>query len=146
NHSLGEILLTIPRVLVCYLELLIIPWLAGPEHGTGFVSSPHLGDFYIPVAMLGAIAAAGFVLFRRSTRRSLYLFLALWWLVTLAPALSLNQIVSLVQDRYLYLPSLAFCVLLADWAVKLASTGPMTARIATLGAAATLLINAVSLW
>jgi hypothetical protein len=146
NHSLGEILLTIPGALVWYLKLLLIPWLAGPEHCARFVTVPRLGDFYVPFTVLAAIAAAGLVLFRQSPRRNLYLFCAAWRLVTLAPALSLNQIVSPVQDRYGYLPSFAFCVLLADWTFQLAHKGTMPAVAAAFCTGAFVLVNAVSLW
>ncbi len=145
NHSFNQIIATIPRVLVWYLKLLVIPWYAAPDHGVEFVTARHLSDFYAPLAILAAIAVAAFVL-RKSPRRNLYLFCALWWMVTLAPALSLNQIVSLVQDRYLYLPSFAFCVLLADWAFRLARTGAVPARTVAVLGAAVILVNAAALW
>lgn len=146
NHSPAQILATAPLVLVWYLKLLVIPWLAGPGHEVGFVTTPTLWNFYTPVAILAAIAVGGFVLFSKSPRRNLYFFCAVWWIVTIAPALSLNQIVALVQDRYLYLPSFAFCVLLADWIFQLARTGAVPARAAAVCAAAIILVNMASLW
>jgi hypothetical protein len=111
--SSAEVLMTVPTVMVHYIELMIFPWMAEPAHAMAVVSSPTFTGLFIPVAILLAIAIAGFFLYRRSPRTNLVLFCTIWWLVSLAPAFSFNHIVQFVQDRYLYLASFAFCLWLA---------------------------------
>ncbi len=146
DHSLGQLLMTVPGVLACYLEVLTIPWLAGPAHDVDFVTEPGVRTFYFPLAILVTVTALGYAAFRRSPHRKLYLFCAVWRIVTFLPALNLEQIVALVQDRYEYLPSFGFCVFVGDWAVRVAPSSAFRARV--IGATATVLIVAylAGLW
>src|SRR5208282_708400 len=59
-------------------------------------------------------------LVRRSGRRGLYLFCAGWILIAMAPLLDLKGIVPemFVQDDYLYLASLGWCVMYADFVIR----------------------------
>jgi hypothetical protein len=123
DHTLAQTLLTIPGVLVEYLKLFGLPWLAGPAHDVNFVTTPASSAFYLPAATLALLAIAGYLLSRNSARRGLYLFCIIWWLVTLAPVLSLDQIVALVGDRYEYLPSFGLCLLISDAAIRMAAPG-----------------------
>ncbi len=146
NHSFGQILATIPAVLVHYLELLLFPWLAGPAHDLRFVTTPGLSNFYFPMAILASAALLGCLQFRNGRRGRLYLFCALWWFVTLAPALWLEQISALVQDRYEYLSSLAFCLVIADVSIQIARRSAVHARAASAAAAALAVVYAGTLW
>jgi protein O-mannosyl-transferase len=139
DHTLGQTLLTIPGVLVEYLKLLAMPWLIGPAHDVKFVTTAASESFYVPAAILALLGLTGYVAFRKDRRAGLYLFCAIWWLVTLAPVLSLNQIVATVGDRYEYLSSFAFCLLIADWVsraaqLSVARTRMLTALAATIAA------------
>ncbi len=116
-----EILMTIPTVLVHYVELLIFPWLAGPAHDVDVVTAPNLGRLWLPLGILASLAIVGYLVFRKSPRSRLYLFCLIWSLIAVAPALSFNHIIALVQDRYLYLASFAFCLWLASCAIQIAS-------------------------
>ena len=126
--SSAEILMTIPTVIVHYIELMIFPWMAEPAHAMAVVSSPTLTGFFVPLAILLAIATAGFVFYRHTPRANLVLFCTVWWLVSLAPAFSFNHIVQFVQDRYLYLASFAFCVWVAICVVDFVGNSAARAR------------------
>ena len=57
------------------------------------------------------------------------IFSALIWIVlTMAPALNLNSILWLVDDRYLYAPSFGWSLAVAVAAVEIALTGPSLVR------------------
>ena len=70
--------------------------------------------------------------------RRLYLFCAAWSLLTLAPAMKLSALTTLVEDRLLYTPSFGWSLALALAAVRMASIAPR-ARAAVAGAMAILL-------
>ncbi len=63
-------------------------------------------------------------------RRGLYLFCVTWMAIAIAPMMNLRGIFqgSLVQDRYRYLPSVAWCVMIADCAVRAARIGATARR------------------
>ncbi len=148
HHAVGQILLTIPSVLLWYLKLLLLPWTPGPAHPATFVSAPTLANFYAPLAFLLLLAVGGWIAFRNSPRARLYLFCSVWWLVALAtaplPAVKLST--SLVHDRYDYLASFAFCLLLADLVVRFARESASRRRVATVAVAALAALYAVMLW
>ncbi len=146
NLGLSQILMTIPTVLVNYVELLVFPWLAGPAHDVNGVTTPSFSGLYVPVTILVVLALLGYLVFRNSPRSKLYLFCVTWSLVALAPALSFNHIVALVQDRYLYLASFAFCLWLATCATQLTSTSVARRRAVTAAVVALAVLDIGKLW
>src|ERR1700730_9359788 len=146
DHTLGQTLLTIPGVLVEYLKLLVMPWVIGPAHDVKFVTTAASEAFYAPAAILALLGLAAYLAFRKDLRARLYLFCTIWWLVTLAPVLSLNQIVATVGDRYEYLPSFAFCLLMADWVNRAAQVSIARARMLTALAATITALWVMFLW
>lgn len=146
DHTFGQTLLTIPGVLVEYLKLLAMPWLIGPAHDIRFVSTAASADFYVPAVILALVGMAGYIAFRNDRHAKLYLFCATWWLITLAPVLSLDQIVATVGDRYEYLPSFGFCLLMADWVTRAARCSVARRRIMTALAAAVTTFWVIILW
>ena len=148
HHALGQIFLTIPSVLLWYLKLLVLPWTPGPAHPETFVTAPTLANFYAPLALLVVLAVGGWIAFRNSPRARLYLFCAVWWLVGLAtaPVPAIKLATALVHDRYDYLASFAFCLLLADLVVRFARASAVRKRIATAAVAALAALYAVMLW
>jgi Flp pilus assembly protein TadD len=121
NHmSLAEGWLTMPSAIGTYVVLLIAPWRAGPVHPIAIVSSITSRDFYLPaLAMLGLIGSATIALWR-DRRRMLYLFCAIWIFATLVPMLNLRAFspLALVEDRYLYMASAAWCIAIAELMVS----------------------------
>ena len=115
-----QIALTIPGALAAYAMLLAAPWRAGPSHRLDIVGRIAAPGFYLPIAELAALCIAGCFLLRSHRHRRLYLFCAVWILISLAPELNLGGLFAkaVLQDRYLYFPSLGLCVMAADLAAN----------------------------
>ncbi|MFZ0887166.1 MAG: tetratricopeptide repeat protein [Candidatus Binataceae bacterium] len=146
--GLREDLLTLPRVIAAYLEMLSVPWSAGPAHGVTFVTSARAAAFLWPLAALVGIGALFWILVRNDPRRPLYLFCVAWVAIALAPVLSLGALVKdhLVHDNYLYLSSMGWCLMLGDLAARLERRGPLGRRLAWGGVGTAALVCAAALW
>ncbi|HUO04969.1 MAG TPA: tetratricopeptide repeat protein [Candidatus Binataceae bacterium] len=142
-----EAMLTLPGAIGIYLMLLVIPWSAGPEHQLYVAKSFVAPEFYLPAISLAALCGAGFMLLRRHPHRRLYLYCALWFVFTLAPMLNLRGLFSesLIHDRYLYFPSVGFCLMVADLAVTFGRGGEKKATMVWIGSAAVALTYAAML-
>jgi protein O-mannosyl-transferase len=145
-HTLAQLLATMPGVLVFYVGLLLMPWRVGPAHNVDFATPLGLHNFVVPTAVAAAIIALGYFALRRSPRRELYLFCAAWWLISLGPALNLDHVSALVQDRYEYLASFGFCVMAGDLAVEAAGKNITRKRIVTVLATAVISVYVAVLW
>jgi Flp pilus assembly protein TadD len=119
--TLAQLLITLPSALATYVWLLVAPWSAGPDHPVVMVSSILSRDFLVPLAMLAVLALAAALLLRHASHRRLYVFCVAWIAIGLAPVLNLREFPPLVmvQDRYLYLSSVAWCLMIADIAVTI---------------------------
>jgi hypothetical protein len=148
SHSALEVLLTLPSVLLWYLGLLLFPWLPSPAHDAQFVAAPTMANFYAPAIALAALVVISYLLFRRSSAAKLYLFCALWWLITTAPGPlpGIRIGVDLIYDRYQYLPSFAFCLLLADLAVRFARQSRTRRNATTVAVSALAGVYMIALW
>jgi protein O-mannosyl-transferase len=107
----GLVLLTMPLAVVKYLALLVWPFGYSYQHYTLPVTAVGSVRLLAPLAGLAALA---FVVARYGSRE--LRFAGAWFVVTVAPALlAMNrfELEHLVQERYLYLPSLGFCLALA---------------------------------
>jgi len=122
-QRVGELLATMPGVMLYYIAMLGVPWLAGPAHPLDWVKSFSSPRFYVPVALLLLLAIGSWLAARRSPRRKLYLFCAIWFFVSIAPMMNLGGVWDLVQDRYLYLPAFGWCVIAADCLVRWSRSG-----------------------
>ncbi len=144
----SQVLMDAPRVLAGYVGLLVMPWRANPAHRVLTVTSVESPEFYLPALGLLALAAASALFLRRHPHRSLYLFCAVWMAITIAPTMDLSGFRPelLVQDRYLYLPSVGWCVMVADFAVWLGRRSALAKRLVQGGAVAVVTVCAVSLW
>jgi protein O-mannosyl-transferase len=118
--SMTQGLLTIPHVLVTYLQLLAVPWLASPSHRMLIVTSPLAPQFYLPLLLIGLLVGAFVFAVRKLPNRNLYFFCAGWMAVAIAPMLDLPALfkLELVQDRYLYLVSFGWCLMVSELAVR----------------------------
>ncbi|HVN64958.1 MAG TPA: tetratricopeptide repeat protein [Candidatus Binataceae bacterium] len=117
--SHGEAALSLPGVILSYLALLAMPWLAGPEHPVDVVKSVTAQGFVFPLATLIALSVAGWFLLRHHPHRRLYLFCVAWFFLTFAAMLNLRGLFaeSPIHDRYLYFPSFGVCLMAADLAL-----------------------------
>ena len=149
-----EIILTIPGAIANNLMLLAMFWITGPAHRLEFVTGIGAPGFYVPVAVLAALCGAGFILLKNHPRRRIYSFCAAWILIALAPMLDSGGLLasSLIQDRYLYLPSFGFCVIAADLAIQFGRENEPrrmivgTGAAVLLGACAVLLLLTLKTW
>jgi hypothetical protein len=137
HYSPGQILMTLPAVLIAYLAVLALPAMAGPTHAVEWTT--HLAPIvFASLAALLILATAALMLAWRSSKRRIYLFCAVWSLLTIAPALNLNALWTLVEDRYLYAPSFGWSLAVAVAVLQIAAAGS-TARKAVGVAMAVLL-------
>jgi tetratricopeptide (TPR) repeat protein len=149
NHAtLAQVLLTIPPALAIYLSLLLMPWTAGPSHRLTILTSAASPEFWLPAGSL-LVAAGAFVLLTRVDRRGrLYLFCAAWTAIALAPMLNLSGLFQqgLIQDRYLYLASAGWCLIVADLMIRFADRSAGARRAAYVLTGAIVVTCGAALW
>lgn len=139
-------LATIPMALVKYLGLMLVPIGYSYQHQTEFVWSLKTMEFLGPLAIIAVVGTAVALL-----RSRLLTFSAVWFVATLAPALyAIRQFEpeNVVQERYLYLPSIGFCLALAlglEWLARRRLFGARsTAVVVSVAALLIILWGAVS--
>ena len=111
RFTLGESLTTAPLIATKYIALLIVPFSYNLHHFTLPVQSLTSIAFIGPVALLGALAVGIFL----SESRTL-MFAAVWFILWIIPPVAGTRIFEpqySVQERYLYLPSMGFCLAVA---------------------------------
>ena len=105
--------MTVPYVVVSYFRHLIAPFYLSLIYGTSFVTSATDPRFLVPTVILLFVAVLLGV-YRKKLSGDLWIALALI-VAPLLPVLNLRvfHFEYIVQDRYLYLPSIGFCYLVA---------------------------------
>jgi tetratricopeptide (TPR) repeat protein len=108
-----QVLLTIPAVLLRYARMLFVPYPLAVVYNQTYVMSAADPHFWGAALAVAAILIAAALLVRRSPvgRRALA-----FTLIFILPVLNLKAFrpqESLLHDRYLYLPSIGFCLLMA---------------------------------
>jgi len=149
NHAaIAQVLMTIPPALAIYLGLLAMPWFAGPSHRLAIVTDPSSAEFWLGVLVLGVVAGGFLALVRSDPRRRLYLFCAAWIAIAVAPMMNLGGLFQqgLIQDRYLYLASFGWCLMVADAKVRYAGRSASARRVALGVTGALALTCAATLW
>jgi tetratricopeptide (TPR) repeat protein len=119
-----DVALTLPSFLWFYVRELLWPVGLSVFHDTPLVHTPGLTNFVLP--LLGVAAAVGALLW--ASRRSRVAAFGAWWIAALMvpPIAGIYTFIQedLVHDRYLYLPSVGFAIVLA-WAIRsIKSDGP----------------------
>ncbi len=109
QHSADEVLLTIPIAIWHYFRLLFLPFDLTIFHGVPMVKSVLSLRFILPTLGLVGLGAGLWWLCKDRAVR----FAVLWFFIHLIPVLNLSAFSEdfLVQERYLYLPSLGFSLL-----------------------------------
>jgi len=113
-HPFDAVIYTIPLVICKYLALLVWPfWPVKLSlfHATYLVRSPLSLRFILPLVVVLALAAALWQLRNSTIAR----FAILWFAVHLLPVLNLSAFAEdfMVQERYVYIPSVGFSLLVA---------------------------------
>ena len=140
--------LTVPNALGTYAMILIMPWRAGPVHPVDVVSSIRSSQFYLPTLALIGLATSGAVALWNDTRRLTYLFWAIWIAVSIVPVLDLRAFspLALVEDRYLYMASVAWCIALTDIAVSFLMSVDASGRMLAAAASTVIIAFGASLF
>ena len=117
----AQIWMTVPYVVVSYLRHLVAPFYLSIIYGTSFVKSVADTEFVLSAMILLGLAVVLWV-YRRRITSEVWVALALL-IAPLLPVLNLKVFHHeyIIQDRYLYLPSIGFCYLVALLVVRLAS-------------------------
>lgn len=114
NHaSPTTLLLTLPAALYFYLAKLLWPLPLSVFYPFAFITKASLMNFVWPSVVLIAVGAG---LYLWSRHQSEVISACLWLVLPiLPPVFAIVRFVpsDLVHDRYLYLPSIGFCMLLA---------------------------------
>jgi Flp pilus assembly protein TadD len=142
DESPFQSLLSIPPAILKYLQLMIVPWGYSYQHYFELVRSVVDLKFIISLALVAAIGAAVAL----SRRRDLW-FSSVWFLASLLPALMAIykfQPEYRIQERYLYLPSMGFCLAVAAGVEWLAARKPF--RLSGRIAAATVVCVLIGVW
>jgi tetratricopeptide (TPR) repeat protein len=112
--------MTVPYVFVSYLTNLIAPFYLSLIYGTPFITKASDPRFFVSV---GLLLGAGYLLWIYRNKLDTQVWTALALIVApLLPVLNLRvfHYEYIVQDRYLYLPSIGFCYLIAMLIFRLA--------------------------
>ena len=148
--GIATMLWTIPLVICFYLKLLVFPFRLSPLYDVPDVQSAAQMIFILPVLLITAIGVAIFVWWNRD--RSRVIPFACLWSLWLIPALYLRAFSSdkKVGDRYVYLASIGFCILVAAAIRRIriparqTFAGPIAQVTATLLAAVVLIYGTLS--
>src|SRR5438477_3053627 len=109
----SAIWMTVPYVFVSYLRHLVAPFYLSLIYGASFVTTAADLRFLLPMALIAALAILLWV-YRKKISPQIWTALALM-VAFLLPVLNLKvfHYEYIIQDRYLYLPSIGFCYLIA---------------------------------
>lgn len=135
-------LATIPIATVKYLVLMLVPVGYSYQHQTNFVLSIRSAQFLGPIVILATAAAC-----IRLSKSRLLGMAGLWFLAPLAPALYAIRSFepeNVVQERYLYVPSIGFCLAIAVGVEWLVRRKPFESFTRPLGLSITLVL--LALW
>ncbi len=111
----SEMFLTWPSVLWFYVRHLVFPLRMSEFYSLDYVSHATVGSVLLPAALLIVIAVALLLVIRTLPQRSLAGFAVTFIVIPLLPVLDLHSLTigDVVHDRYLYLPSVGFAILVA---------------------------------
>ncbi len=106
---------TWPSLLIAYCKHLLIPTPLSPFYDSDYVQAAN-PSFWLPLLGLLAIAAAVYLASKRLANGALVRFCLLAMAIAMIPVLDLNifQFREIMHDRFLYLPSVFFAVLLGE--------------------------------
>jgi Flp pilus assembly protein TadD len=107
-----SVLLAWPQVIAFYISHMLWPWRLSVFYHPLMVFHPGFRNFVLPLMAAAAGAAA---LYYGSRRSRVFAFLSWWCVIMLVPMLNVTLWGNLenVHDRYLYLPSVAFALMIA---------------------------------
>jgi len=118
--AVSTIIFTWPKLLCFYLMHLIWPFGLSVFYDMPYIERPGLGPFFLPLAGLAAVGSLLWLWIRRLEKTSpsaqrTVAFACVWLLLPFVPLLDLSvlPVGEIAHDRYLYLPSIGFSILVA---------------------------------
>ncbi|TNE44557.1 MAG: tetratricopeptide repeat protein [Deltaproteobacteria bacterium] len=130
-----------PVVQMENLGRLLFPWGLMPVYDPPAVKTLASASYLLAVAGC-LLLLVGFVWAWKKNHR-LPLFALGWFLVGMAPFVAVQVSTQLTADRYLFLPSFAFCLLVAMGLLWLESKKAWVGRVLTVGVGVTFVVLAV---
>ena len=117
SYPFHWVLMTIPLVICKYIGLLLWPVNLSIFHATPMVTTPLSWRFIVPVLIIAALGVGLWQLRDSTVAR----FAILWFTINLLPVLNLGAFGEefLVQERYVYISSIGFSLLIAMGLVKI---------------------------
>ena len=122
----GTMALTDPSIVWLYLRHLLIPAGISGLYGLPYVDNPTSAAFLVPTALLLALTLALGWGIRRLDDARLALFAYGWMVLPIIPVLWLRTFTAgdIAHDRYLYIPSIGFVLLVSLFLSKIANHWP----------------------
>lgn len=109
----AHVVMTIPSVLLSYARMLFIPYPLAVVYGTTYVESPGDPRFWGAALAVAALAISTVWLTRSSPVGKQALALMIVFVLPVLNLKAFRAEESLLHDRYLYMPSIGFCILIA---------------------------------
>lgn len=124
--ALRKLVLTLPSVLWLYFRHLLIPTGVSGLYGLPYVDKAVSAAFLFPAALLLALILGTVWVVRRLQDVRLALFAGCWIALPIIPVLWLRAYAEgdIAHDRYLYIPSIGFVLLLSLGLAELAKRWP----------------------
>lgn len=138
-------LLTLPSLIFFYVRQLIAPFWISPYADVYWVHSLTLRQFWIPVSVCIALIVFAVAAYRNAENRTRVIAVLAWTVLPLLPALYVRVFSpsELVHDRYLYVSSVGFSIIIVLLAQKLAEKIPV-AIVGVMGATAVAMLAVVT--
>ncbi len=119
--ALGTQLLTMPSVIWFYLHQLVWPWDLSLFYDVELVTHLTIRNFWLPSFLVTLVLVPTLFLVRRRTELQFGLCLLVLSLLPVLAGIGMFQQHDYVHDRYLYLPSVGFAIMMAVGIRHLAS-------------------------
>ena len=139
--------LTEPSILWLYFRHFLFPGGLSGLYGLPYVEHAGSAAFVLPVVfLLGLILALGWGISRLDNRR-LALFACFWMVLPILPVLFLRAYAEgdIAHDRYLYIPSIGFVLLVSLFLAQIANHWPPRRKTVQLGGLAVVAL-AYAVW
>jgi tetratricopeptide (TPR) repeat protein len=137
----SHVLLTIPSILLSYARLLFVPRPLAVMYDNTYVESAADIRFWGAALVIAALTAGTIWMVRSSVAGRLALAFLILFLLPVLNLKAFRPEESLLHDRYLYLPSIGFCLLIALALERVVA--PFASKRITIYRAATALIAVV---
>ena len=116
GNSLATNFLTMTKVIASYVKLWFFPVILNPDYHVTFETTVTKLPFLLSVALLICIVV---ITLRLCKKEKELTFSILWTFITLIPVMNIIPIGNIMAERYLYIPSLGFCMFLGIVILKI---------------------------